>query len=308
MRCLTSQPLSTNSTASQSSTSWCSGVSPCEPRSLSDFDRPVPKSIFQSRLTNTRAVSGLSALVSHSAKSRRVRRRFSAALVSRKCGGRGSTISPDSSIQLPRANTRVTSGSSRCSVTRHSSARSSSAFLRRSSRRISCQFGLAAVHSSNDGLAFDRQLGKLRIAHREPQPARDPPRGPALGGDHDVHRVGRHGPVEDEHRPPHAPPRRARRPNRCGCWRRRSCTSPTSGPSRSASSAAKRTCRPPGAQLHLAQLEPSRSLRLRRASTSIISAVADRERLRRVHAQDRLVGLLLRVEVLGRRPNLTRRP
>ena len=58
--CFTSQPESMNSHASQSSSSGCDGGSPCEPRSSSVFDRPMPKNCFQSRFIVTRAVSGFS--------------------------------------------------------------------------------------------------------------------------------------------------------------------------------------------------------------------------------------------------------
>ena len=47
-----------NSAASQSSSSGCVGHSPCEPRSSSAFDKPVPKNWRHRRLTKTRAVSG----------------------------------------------------------------------------------------------------------------------------------------------------------------------------------------------------------------------------------------------------------
>ena len=50
-----------NSAASQSSSSGWVGHSPCEPRSSSVFDSPVPKNCRQARLTNARAVSGFRA-------------------------------------------------------------------------------------------------------------------------------------------------------------------------------------------------------------------------------------------------------
>ena len=56
-----SQPERMNSTASQSSSSGWLGGSPCAPKSSTVFTRPVPKSICQSRLTATRAVSGFAA-------------------------------------------------------------------------------------------------------------------------------------------------------------------------------------------------------------------------------------------------------
>ena len=72
---LTSQPLSTNSTASQSSSSGWVGQAPCEPKSSSVVTSPWPKASFQSRLTNTRAVSGFSRATSQRARSSRVARR-----------------------------------------------------------------------------------------------------------------------------------------------------------------------------------------------------------------------------------------
>ena len=71
----TSQPLSTNSQASQSSSSGWVGQAPCEPKSSSVVTSPWPKTSFQSRLTITRATSGLSRAASHRARSRRVSRR-----------------------------------------------------------------------------------------------------------------------------------------------------------------------------------------------------------------------------------------
>jgi hypothetical protein len=40
--CRRSHPLSINSTASQSNSSWFCGMSPREPMSMSTFDRPTP--------------------------------------------------------------------------------------------------------------------------------------------------------------------------------------------------------------------------------------------------------------------------
>ena len=52
------QPLSMNSTASQSSNSGWLGASACVPRSSEVATRPVPKYACQARLTNARAVVG----------------------------------------------------------------------------------------------------------------------------------------------------------------------------------------------------------------------------------------------------------
>ena len=70
---LTSHPSSRNVTASQSSSSGCDGHAPCEPKSSTDVTNPWPNAIFQSRLTNTRATSGLSRPTSHRARSSRDR-------------------------------------------------------------------------------------------------------------------------------------------------------------------------------------------------------------------------------------------
>ncbi len=64
-----------NSAASQSRSARCDGHSPCEPRSASVFDSPVPKNCRQLRLTNARAVSGFCVDTSQFARSRRVARR-----------------------------------------------------------------------------------------------------------------------------------------------------------------------------------------------------------------------------------------
>ena len=58
MSSLTSQPESTNSVASQSSSSGWLGKSPCRPKFSLVLTMPVPKSICQNRFTVTRAVSG----------------------------------------------------------------------------------------------------------------------------------------------------------------------------------------------------------------------------------------------------------
>ena len=71
-RCFTSQPLSMNSTASQSSSSGWLGHSPCAPKSAGVATSPVPKNIFQNRFTATRAVSGLLRMVTHCARPSRL--------------------------------------------------------------------------------------------------------------------------------------------------------------------------------------------------------------------------------------------
>ena len=65
---MTSQPDRTNSVASQSSSSGWLGGSPWAPKSSTVFTSPVPKSICQSRLTATRAVSGLAGSTSQRAR------------------------------------------------------------------------------------------------------------------------------------------------------------------------------------------------------------------------------------------------
>ena len=61
------QPCSTNQRASQSSSSGWVGGSPIVPKSLGVRTRPTPKWYCQTRLTITRAVSGLSRSVNHRA-------------------------------------------------------------------------------------------------------------------------------------------------------------------------------------------------------------------------------------------------
>ena len=67
----TSQPLSMNSTASQSSSSGCTGNSPCAPKSSTVLTMPKPKYDCQKRFTVTRAVSGLARSTSQRARPRR---------------------------------------------------------------------------------------------------------------------------------------------------------------------------------------------------------------------------------------------
>ena len=87
----TSQPVRTNSVASQSSNSGCDGHSPCDPKSSVVFTIPVPKYICQKRFIVTRAVSGLAGSVSHLAKPRR--------LFGAPAGSGGSTAgTPDSTF------------------------------------------------------------------------------------------------------------------------------------------------------------------------------------------------------------------
>ena len=92
-----------NSAASQSSSSGCVGHSPCEPRSSSIFEMPCRRTARHTRLTKTRAVSGFAGETSQFARSSRVARRPPVSSLPRKAGMAGCTISPDSSIQLPRA-------------------------------------------------------------------------------------------------------------------------------------------------------------------------------------------------------------
>ncbi len=69
---LMSQPLSRNSTASQSSSSGWLGGSPVTPKSPVVRTIPVPNTCCQNRLTVTRAVSGFSGRSSHSASPSRL--------------------------------------------------------------------------------------------------------------------------------------------------------------------------------------------------------------------------------------------
>ncbi len=64
------QPRFMNSTASQSSSSGCVGLSPILPKLSSVATMPWPKWWLQMRLTITRAVSGFSGEPSHSASAR----------------------------------------------------------------------------------------------------------------------------------------------------------------------------------------------------------------------------------------------
>src|SRR5947199_827905 len=68
-RALTDQPFSTNVAASQSSSSGCVGFLPVAPKLLGLPARGVPKCHAQTRLTITRAVSGLDGDATHSANS-----------------------------------------------------------------------------------------------------------------------------------------------------------------------------------------------------------------------------------------------
>ena len=69
--CLTSQPESMNSQASQSSSAGFGGGSPWAPRSSSTLLRPRPKNCFHSRFITVRAVSGFSRDTSQRARSSR---------------------------------------------------------------------------------------------------------------------------------------------------------------------------------------------------------------------------------------------
>ena len=99
-----------NSTASQSSSSGCVGQAPCAPKSSGVATIPWPNAEPQSRLTNTRAVSGLSRETTQRARSSRVARRSPRARrpsPSRNAGTDGVTTSPESSSQLPRGKIRI---------------------------------------------------------------------------------------------------------------------------------------------------------------------------------------------------------
>ena len=108
--CLTFQPLSINSTASQSSNSGCDGKAPCVPRSSQVRTRPWPKRSFHSRLTSTRATSGFSRETIQRARSSRVARRSLTPILPRNSGMAGSTTGPESSCQLPRGRIRIVAG------------------------------------------------------------------------------------------------------------------------------------------------------------------------------------------------------
>ena len=90
--CFMSQPLSRNSTASQSSSWGCEGRWPMMPKSSVVSTRPAPKSSFHMRLTVTRAVKGFSGLTVHSAE-RQAIVRLPAGKAGRKCGVLASTLS-----------------------------------------------------------------------------------------------------------------------------------------------------------------------------------------------------------------------
>src|SRR2546421_307221 len=66
------QPCSTNSTASQSSSSACDGASPFNPKSSLVLTSPVPKYVCQTRLTIDRAAVSPRSSTSQRAKSSRV--------------------------------------------------------------------------------------------------------------------------------------------------------------------------------------------------------------------------------------------
>ena len=65
------QPVRTNSVASQSSSSGCDGSAPAFPKSFGVSTSPFPKWPIQTRLTITRAVSGLPGSTTARARSRR---------------------------------------------------------------------------------------------------------------------------------------------------------------------------------------------------------------------------------------------
>ena len=99
-----------NSEASQSSNSGWLGHSPCEPKSFSTLERPVPKNCCHIRLAKTLAVSGFSGDTSQLAKSRRLARRLPVSNFPRNIGTAGWTTLPESSIQFARGRIRVSLG------------------------------------------------------------------------------------------------------------------------------------------------------------------------------------------------------
>src|SRR5215475_9460667 len=102
------QPFSTNSRASQSSSSECDGFSQRVPKSSGVVTNPTPKYCCQIRLTITRGVSGLFLSTIHRASPNRLR----GASVGNGCndaGVPGCTNSPGR-LQSPRLKTRVCRG------------------------------------------------------------------------------------------------------------------------------------------------------------------------------------------------------
>ena len=110
MSFFTSQPFSMNSTANQSNSLGCVGLSPWDPRSSRSRARPLPKNCFQIRFTNTRAVSGLSREAIQRARSSRVAWRSPVSSLPRKAGIEGDMTGPVSSNQLPRGSMRTVRG------------------------------------------------------------------------------------------------------------------------------------------------------------------------------------------------------
>ena len=86
------------------------GGVPCEPKSSNGIARPRPWNVAHKRLTITRAVSGLSRAIIQFAKFIREARPSEALPNLRYSGTAGCTISPVSSSQLPRGNTRTMRG------------------------------------------------------------------------------------------------------------------------------------------------------------------------------------------------------
>src|SRR5207237_8834902 len=84
--------------------------SACEPASSNDRAMPRTKYSFQTRFTNTRAVSGLSGETVHLARSSRVYRPFFSGSGGRNAGVFGVTTGPDVSSQLPRDRMRTVRG------------------------------------------------------------------------------------------------------------------------------------------------------------------------------------------------------
>ena len=127
--CLTSQPLSMNSQASQSSSSGCAGRSPCEPRSSSVLDEPVAEELLPEAVHEDaggqRIVAARRANGPGRAASGRVR--WTAGVRRDNAATAGWTTSPLSSIQLPRGRIRTVRGFSLWTLTRHLGRRSANA-------------------------------------------------------------------------------------------------------------------------------------------------------------------------------------
>ena len=149
---------------------------PLAPKSSGVETIPWPKKSFQSRLTKTRAVSGLSRETTHAARSSRVARRSRrpGRYFDRNAGTEGVTASPESSSQLPRFRIRITRGSpvagrgSRASRSSRSAAR----LLRESELRA------GRLQFRGDRTVIARRARFLRVGRACPARCRAPPRRP----------------------------------------------------------------------------------------------------------------------------------